>query len=479
MNLAMTREVRLYLDCKTRTDFPTFIHRTFQTIARGQPYRHNWHIDAIAWSLDQCLRGDWKRLAITLPPRHLKSICTSVAFVAWILGHDPTRNIVCASYSDNLAAKLALDCRALMESEWYRRIFPKTRISREKSAGTDFMTTARGGRFATSVGGTLTGRGGDFIIIDDPLKPDDAFSEAKRSAVNEWFDRTVSSRLNNPSTGVIVLIMQRLHPEDLIGHVMSKNLDRLWCFLNLPAIAQEEEYIRIGDNYKLHHRMPGELLDGERQPKKILDELKGQLGSFNFSAQYLQCPIPQDGELINWNWFRTYKEVPERALEDILVQSWDVASKAGEHNDFSVCTTWLLKGNQYFLLDVFRRKLVYPDLYQAVVRQMQNWIPSAILIEDQGSGTALLQELARITAPRTPPPIGIMPEGDKITRMNAPSLKIESGQVYVPEWTNWLEEFRAEVLQFPNGRYDDQIDSMSQALNWLDRRPEKDITWSF
>jgi predicted phage terminase large subunit-like protein len=378
-----------------------------------------------------------------------------------------------------LAAKHALDCRALIESDWYRRIFPKTRISREKSAGADFMTTARGGRFATSVGGTLTGRGGDFIIVDDPLKPDDAFSEAKRSAVNEWFDRTVVSRLNDPGTGVIALIMQRLHSEDLIGHIMTKNVDRRWRFLELPAIAQDDEYIQTGDNFKLHHRVPGEILDSVREPQKILDQLKDQLGSFNFSAQYLQCPLPQEGELIQWSWFRSYRDAPKRAPEDTLIQSWDVASKAGEHNDFSVCTTWLAKGNQFFLLEVLRKKLVYPELYQAVTRQMQIWLPSAVLVEDQASGTALIQDLAKITAPGMPATIAIRPEGDKITRMHAQSLKIESGQVYLPEWAPWLEEFRAELLQFPNGRYDDQVDSLSQALGWLGTRNERLFTWSF
>ncbi len=197
-------DIRRYLDLEARADLVTFIHRTFQTVACGQPYFQNWHIEAIARNLRQCVSGWFRRLAIMLPPRNLKSICASVAFPAWALGHDPTRRIVCASYSDSLAEKLALDCRAVMESAWYRRIFPHTRISREKNAGTDFMTTARGGRFATSVGGTLTGRGGNIIVIDDPLKHDDALSEAKRTAVNNWFDRTVVSRLDNKRTGVII-----------------------------------------------------------------------------------------------------------------------------------------------------------------------------------------------------------------------------------------------------------------------------------
>jgi len=475
----MISDIRRYLDLKTRADLVTFIQRTFQTVAGGQTYDHNWHIDAIAWNLRLCTSGEVKRLAIMLPPRNLKSICASVAFPAWLLGHDPAFRIVCASYSDNLAEKLALDCRAVMESEWYRRIFPRTRISREKNSRADFMTTARGGRFSTSVGGTLTGRGGNIIIIDDPLKPDDAFSEAKRTAVNEWYDRTVVSRLDDKRTGVIIIIMQRLHLEDLVGHVISKNTTFEWSFLELPAIAQENEYIRIGDKYQIHYRAPGELLHEARESREVLEQLRRQQGSFNFSAQYLQCPLPLEGEIIKWRWFRFCAKPPERTPDDFVLQSWDTASKAGELNDYSVCTTWLVKGNQYYLLDVLRKKLDYPDLHATVIDHALRWFPSAMIIEDQGTGTALIQDLGRIASPGFPMPIAIKPEGDKITRMHTQALKIESGQVHLPEQAPWLEDFRTELLQFPKGRYDDQVDSLSQALGWLGVRSEVSFNWSF
>src|SRR6266849_6246618 len=172
---------RLYLDLKLRFDLRTFIHRTFQTVAPGQTYHSNWHIKAMAHHLQLCASGRIKRLLITLPPRHLKSVCASVAFPAWVLGCDPSKRIICASYSADLASKHAQDCRAVMEAGWYRRIFPQTRIS-EKNAEMNFVTTRQGYRYSTSVGGTLTGRGGNILIIDDPLKPDDAFSETRRSA---------------------------------------------------------------------------------------------------------------------------------------------------------------------------------------------------------------------------------------------------------------------------------------------------------
>jgi hypothetical protein len=247
---------RKLLDLKLRSDLLTFTHRTFQTVAPAQTYLHNWHIEAVAWSLQLCAMGAIKRLLITLPPRHLKSICASVAFPAWLLGRDPSARIICPSYSENLASKHSLDCRAVMEAEWYRRIFPRTKISRDKNTELNFLTTRHGFRYSTSVGGTLTGRGGNVIIIDDPLKPEDALSDTKRSTANEWFDRTLYSRLDNKWNDIIILVMQRLHVEDLAGYVSQKEP---WVQLNLPAIAEVEQRICLGPD-EIYVRKVGEIL---------------------------------------------------------------------------------------------------------------------------------------------------------------------------------------------------------------------------
>ncbi len=168
----MSADERQLIRLMLRNDLSTFIHRTFQTVAPAQPYLHNWHIDAMAWHLEQCAIGAIKRLVITLPPRYGKSICASVAFPAWVLGRDPSKRIICASYSENLASKHAGDCRTVMDSDWYRSAFPGTRIRREKNAELNYVTTRQGGRYSTSVGGTLTGRGGNLIIVDDPINPE-------------------------------------------------------------------------------------------------------------------------------------------------------------------------------------------------------------------------------------------------------------------------------------------------------------------
>ena len=237
-----TPEARI-VEALIRNDFRAFVHKVFTTLTLGQTYVRTWHVDAIAWQLERVRRGEVRRLIINMPPRSLKSIAASVAFPAFVLGHDPSRRIICVSYSGELAKKHSNDFRAVLESSWYRAAFPNTRIGPFKNTETEIELTARGFRLATSVGGTLTGRGGDIIIIDDPLKPDDALSETKRSAANQWFTNTLLSRLDDKRTGAIVVVMQRVHIDDLTGFLLDQSDE--WEVLSLPAIAHCDEDIPI------------------------------------------------------------------------------------------------------------------------------------------------------------------------------------------------------------------------------------------
>lgn len=219
-----------------RNDFRAFIHKVFTTLCPGQDYERSWHIEAIAYQLERVRRGEITRLIINMPPRSLKSISASVAFPAFLLGRDPARRIICVSYSAELAKKHSNDFRAVLEAPWYRSVFPSAQIGPYKNSETEIELTERGFRLATSVGGTLTGRGGDLIVIDDPLKPDDAYSETKN---------TLLSRLDDKRTGAIVIVMQRVHMDDLTGFVTGQSGD--WKVLNLPAIAEVDEVIPISD----------------------------------------------------------------------------------------------------------------------------------------------------------------------------------------------------------------------------------------
>ena len=238
-------EVRT-LDALLRDDFRAFLEKVFITLKPGQLYIRNWHLEAIAWQLERVRRGEVKRLIINMPPRSLKSIMASVSFPAFVLGHDPTQRVICVSYSGDLAKKFSNDFRAVIKSDWYQSIFPDSGVGPFKNNETEIELLARGFRLATSVGGTLTGRGGNLIIIDDPLKPDDAFSVERRSAGNQWFTNTLLSRLDDKRTGAIIVAMQRVHMHDMTGFLLGQSND--WEVLSLPAIADCDQDIPVWGN---------------------------------------------------------------------------------------------------------------------------------------------------------------------------------------------------------------------------------------
>jgi hypothetical protein len=280
-----------------------FSHRGFQELNPQTMYQHNWHIEVIAAALEECRTGRLKRLIINVPPRSLKSHLCSISFPAYLLGHNPAARIVCASYAQGLADNLAGSCRTLMMSKFYRDTFRATRLASTRQAIHDFKTTMNGGRLSTSVGGLLTGRGGDFIIIDDPLKPEEAYSDAQRQAVNDWYDHTLISCLDNKATGCIIVIMQRLHEDDLVGHLSSQPD---WKILRFPAIAEQNETHVITTPYgpATYTRRQGEALHPERESLEILGGIEKIQGTYNFNGQYSSALPRWAGEWSNWNGSR-------------------------------------------------------------------------------------------------------------------------------------------------------------------------------
>jgi len=449
-----------FFDAVLRTEFEVFVEKVFASTHGKRPYVPNWHVKAIAHALKECLDGKIRRLLITMPPRSLKSTCMSVAFPAFALGHYPEKRIVCASYGSDLASKLSRECRDVMQSPWYRQAFPLTRIDGRKNTEMEFETTWKGFRLATSVGGSLTGRGGDIIIVDDPIKGGDGQSETVRRGTNEWLENTLYSRLDDKGKGVIILVMQRLHIDDPVGYLLPKDD---WVHLNFPATAEVDVDIPIGPN-QWHHRKAGDLLHPARENQDVLDGLRRAMGTYLFSAQYQQQPIPPQGNIIKLSWFGNYEAVPPRQQNGQIVQSWDTASKGDVVNDWSVCTTWLLQGGNCYLTDVYRAQMDYPAIRKAVIDQAKLRGAQTILIEDKGSGTPLLQDLKKETGLWL---VGINPDGDKQTRVSACSAMIEAGKVLLPQNAPWLGELRKELALFPASRNDDQVDSVSQFLNWV------------
>ena len=448
------RELQAFL----RTNLSAFTERCFNEVVSGSVYNHNWHLDALAYHLSMVAEGTCKRLVITLPPRSLKSLSASIAFPAWLLGHQPDRRIVSVSYGKSLTTQNANSFRRIIKSAWYQDLFPVTRIDPRKDTEDEVRTTAGGFRLNATVGGALTGRGGSLVIIDDPIKAADAHSDSARNNANTWFDETLLSRLDDKRKDAIIIVMQRLHVDDLVGHVLKKGD---WTHLNLAAIAAEDMHVPVGPD-QFHHRRAGDLLHPGREPRHVLDNLREAMGSAAFNAQYLQQPVPLSGNMVRWEWFRRYTQLPEKnGYKTKIIQSWDTASKADQLHDYSVCITAQVEKDQIHILDVVRAHLEYPDLKKRIIAEKERWKADTVLIEDKASGTHLIQDLRREQLFA----IAIKPEGDKIVRMAACSDRIEAGCVHLPKHARWLDEFRSEILAFPYGNHDDQVDALSQLIN--------------
>jgi predicted phage terminase large subunit-like protein len=445
-----------------RSDLAAFSHRSFLELNPHLPFEPNWHVEALAAKLEEVRLGRCRRLIINIPPRHLKSHVSSVCFPAWLLGHQSFKQIVSISYGQDLSDKLARDCRALITSPFYQALFA-TRLSAERNTVSEFETTEGGGRLSTSVGGVVTGRGGNVIIIDDPMKADDALSDARRQAVNRWYDDSLRSRLNRQEEDAIVIVTQRLHADDLVAHVQRTEH---WDILSFSAIAQKDEHHTFATPYgsRIVHRRAGEVLHPALLSPSALDTLRRSMTEYNFAAQYQQEPEPPSGLIVRRKWLKFYSDRDKPERFDCIMQSWDTANKVTELSDYSVCTTWGAKGSYMYLLDVFRRKLEFPELKRTVKELASLWDAAVVLIEDKSSGTQLIQELHAGGFSRVQPAPTM--DGDKIMRLRAQTAKIEGGFVRFPMEAHWLETYVSELVAFPNSKFDDQVDSTVFALAW-------------
>lgn len=418
---------------------------------------------AITAALADVASGKTKRLLINVPPRTGKSLAASVALPAYLLGRDPSLDIICVSYSGDLATKFSRQTRDLMQTPVYRRVFPATVLG-GKVTETEFETTRRGGRIATSIGGTLTGRGGDVIIIDDPMKPEEANSPIARERVWTWYLETLLSRLDDKVNGRIVVVMQRLHVDDLAGHLIEQGG---WTVLAIPAIATEETTLRVGPGCRWV-RSPGGLIHPERDTDEVYERIRRDIGSAAFSAQYQQEPLPKETGILDWDWFRTWDHVPEAHGRGRWITSWDLAIKAGDTNDWSVGIVAWVNATDVWIVDVIRMREPFPRLVQRMAQTARSRSPMLTVIEDAGNGTAACQELRQMGLPglHLVPPIGA-----KEVRLQAVTPLIEAGRVHLPARASWLPAFQRELLMFPGGAHDDQVDALSQLLDFHKKYP--------
>lgn len=433
------------------------------------------HVDLICEALQSVARGDVRRLLINVPPRYGKTNLVSVIFPAWIWLTNPEKRFLTASYGVDLAERDSLRTRRLVETAWYQHSWPSgARLVDDQATKSRFETRQGGARVAVSVGGAATGEGGDIIIIDDPLKIEHAHSAAHRQAVVDWYDHTISTRLNDPHTTSIIIVGQRVHEGDLFGHLLDQGT---WTHLCLPA------------EYDPHHphlspadprTQPGQPLWPEHWPAPALAELKTRLGSYATASMLQQLPAPITGGIFQRAWWQWYDPAMALPTFERILQSWDLTFTDSATSDYVVGQVWGIHRADRYLLRQTRARFDFTATLTAIQRQT-DWVNQLyphqrghqILIEQAANGAAVTSLLKR----DIPGITLVVAQGDKINRAHAVCPQIESGNVYLPgapnpDHTNydrartppWVQDLVEETAVFPLGTHDDQVDALTQAL---------------
>ena len=436
---------------ENRTDLLTFTQTMFRA-RKGADFKYNWHQSVICTALEKIVTGDIKRLIINVPPRSGKTELAVVNFIAWCMGNFPDSEFIHATYSKRLATANAYGARAIMLHEKYTEIFPDVSLSGDSKAKDEFRTSDGGLVYATGAEGSITGIGagkmrdyfGGAIIIDDPHKAGEANSDTMRQNVLDWFTTTMESRKNSPDTPIIV-IMQRLHEDDLSGYLLGGGNGEEWEHILIPALDENDETFWKGQ-FKTEdlHRIRS-------------------TNSYVFSGQMMQTPSPVGGGIFKTDWWGRYEQEPHF---DYRVMFADTALKTGQENDYSVFQCWGVSKNNIYLIDQVRGKWESPQLLKVAKdfwnkhRVIPNGTLRQLKIEDKASGTGLIQQLKQEGYPVR----DIQRNRDKVTRAYDAAPMIEAGRVYLPANNPWIGAFIQECEMFPNGKHDDQVDPMMDAV---------------
>jgi predicted phage terminase large subunit-like protein len=461
-----------------RLTLKDFVTAAWGILEPVSPLVWNWHLDLICEYLtlikDNAFksgsRQDMEGIIFNVPPRTMKSLLISVFFPVWVWTSDPSRRFMFVSYSEKLSTQHSVYRRTVIESDWYQRSWGSVfSLSRDQNVKSHYENSCRGTMFSTGMQATATGMGGDILVFDDPLNPEQAVSQAEREAVNLRFDTTFRSRINDPVTGIKIIIMQRLHELDLTGHVLARESDR-WKHLSLPAIAEKNELLEFPISGRCQHRSLGEALWPARLSESFLAGQRIGMGSWAFSGQYQQSPAPLDGGIIKRQWVRFYRQLPE--LFEFMVQSWDCTFSGGSDNDFVAGQVWARSGGKYYMLPyrTYDRLDFGPTM--AAIKACHGKFPRAhaILIEDKANGPAIISELQKEIAGI----VAVNPEGGKIARAQATAPLWESGSIELPDpqvfGANWVEDYIQNLCAFPKAAHDDDMDATSQALIYMRSR---------
>lgn len=435
-----------------------FIKRCFYSILPADPFLNNWHISILAYILEMVYKTEIKRLVICMPPRYLKSICVSTAFPAWVLGKNPTSKIIVASYAMPLAEKLSVDTKNIILSPWYKEAFPDVELHHAVCSKRKFMTTVGGFRLASSIHGSLTGEGGDILIADDPQKPLDTMNKKYRDKTYNWILNTFFSRLNSKKNGTIIIVMQRLHVDDIVGrlvggHLTGKMLEQIngWTVLNLAAVAiREEEFRNIGV-----------ALNEKTENVDTIKEIEKQIGRYFFNAQYQQNPETSKRGFLRKSQICFFAGDMDFFIQNGVFISIDSAFKNGANNDDTAITLWCCSESDLILFGVISAKMEFMEAIECVKSLVAKYHVLQILIEDKGSGTSLIQVLREKYRSKVIPVKVTQP---KEVRFAGILSYFEMGRVLIAD--NVSQDVINQLISFPNGKHDDIVDSVSQFIAW-------------
>lgn len=406
------------------------------------------HIARLINMLQKVEKGEIKRLMIFMPPRHGKSMTASIYFPAWYHGRNPDKFIMEITYSQEFANGFGAAVRNQLEDELFQDIFPRCRLSQDTKAKNHYITSAGGAYYATGLGGPITGRGANILIVDDPIKNrKEAESKAHKENIKEFYRAVAYTRLE--PNAAIIIIQTRWHEDDLSGWLLKESSKENWTVINFPAISDSNK-----------------PLWPERYPLERLHEIKKIVGEYEWASLYQQQPSMKSGNIIKREWWDYYDIAPKEF--DKKIQSWDMTFKKGIENDYVVGQVWGAIGAKRYLLDQIRAKMSFTEARNAFIYLTKKHpTATAKLIEDTANGPAIIDSLKNEVTGIIP----VKPQGDKVVRAYAITPIIEAGNVFLPkpEYQNWVYGFIDRCAMFPSVDHDDEIDAMSQALSYLER----------
>lgn len=455
-----------------------FVEEAWPVLEPDKPFMPNWHVDAICEHLEWVVAGEIQRLVINIPPGHAKSLLTAVFWPAWVWTWRPGWRSIFSSYDEKLSLRDSVRARSVMQDPWYHdRFSPRWRFTSDQNVKGYYRNSRMGERLATSTGGASTGFRGDCVAVDDPISAKDRHNVNVLESVIDWWDKVMSSRLNDQLKGGRVITMQRLHGKDLTGHVLSKGG---YVHLRLPSEFDPKRrsvtVTRSGQRWQDPRTKKGELLFPALNPAEAIEQQKIDLGTWDYAAQHGQDPLPETGGIFLRSWFKFYRKRDLPPVFAETIQSWDftfkkksAAEEKKAETDYVVGQVWSRLGANCYLRLERRGRMGFGESKQAVRDVSKAWPAATLkLIEDKANGPAIIEELRT----NIPGIVAVNNPDDVVARAWACQPFVEAGNIWLPDPADWPEvnDWLDEVCTFPKATHDDRVASFVQAVLRLKRR---------